>query len=58
MRARWAHFTFDQADALLTVAESRSLHAYIVVSLLSGARKGHDSGSVVMASDLGGGTWT
>lgn len=30
--------TFDQADALLTAAEGRSLHAYIVVSLLTGAR--------------------
>jgi integrase len=30
--------TFDQADALLTAAESTSLHAYIVVSLLTGAR--------------------
>jgi hypothetical protein len=30
--------TFDQADALLAAAESRSLHAYIVVSLLTGAR--------------------
>jgi integrase len=30
--------TFDQADALLTAAESTSLQAYIVVSLLTGAR--------------------
>jgi integrase len=30
--------TFDQADALLTAAESTTLHAYIVVSLLTGAR--------------------
>ena len=30
--------TFDQAAALLAAAESRSLHAYIVVSLLTGAR--------------------
>ena len=30
--------TFDQADALLAAAESSSLHAYIVVSLLTGAR--------------------
>ena len=30
--------TFDQADALLTAAESTPLHAYIVVSLLTGAR--------------------
>jgi integrase len=30
--------TFDQADALLAAAEGRSLHAYIVVSLLTGAR--------------------
>jgi len=30
--------TFDQADALLAAAESTPLHAYIVVSLLTGAR--------------------
>ena len=30
--------TFDQAAALLTAAEDTSLHAYIVVSLLTGAR--------------------
>lgn len=30
--------SFDEADALLAAAESRSLHAYIVVSLLTGAR--------------------
>ena len=30
--------TFDQADALLTAAESTPLHAYLVVSLLTGAR--------------------
>jgi len=30
--------TYDQAAALLAVAEGRSLHAYIVVSLLTGAR--------------------
>lgn len=30
--------TFGQADALLTAAENTSLHAYLVVSLLTGAR--------------------
>ncbi len=30
--------TFAQADALLTAAEGRPLHAYIVVALLTGAR--------------------
>jgi integrase len=30
--------TYDQADALLAAAEGRSLHGYIVVSLLTGAR--------------------
>ena len=30
--------TYDQADALLAAAESRPLYAYIVVSLLTGAR--------------------
>jgi integrase len=30
--------TFDQAEALLVAAESTSLHAYVVVSLLTGAR--------------------
>ena len=30
--------TYDQADALLAAAEGRSLHAYIIVSLLTGAR--------------------
>jgi integrase len=30
--------TFDQAEALLVAAENTSLHAYIVVSLLTGAR--------------------
>ena len=30
--------TYDQAEALLAAAEGRSLHAYIVVSLLTGAR--------------------
>jgi integrase len=30
--------TFDQADALLTAAAGTPLHAYIVVSLLTGAR--------------------
>ncbi len=30
--------TFDQADALLSAAENTSLYAYIVVSLLTGAR--------------------
>jgi integrase len=30
--------TYDQADALLAAAESRALYAYIVVSLLTGAR--------------------
>jgi hypothetical protein len=29
---------YDQADALLAAAESRPLYAYIVVSLLTGAR--------------------
>ena len=30
--------TYDQAAALLAAAEKTSLHAYIVVSLLTGAR--------------------